>query len=341
MTKTKQAWVLRSHPSGIPSENAWRMEEQPLPELVDGEVLARAVYLSVDPYMRGRISAKANYAAGVGIGDVMHGGGVGEILESRHPDWNPGNHFETMGFGWQDHAVLAGNGLTLVDASKAPLHAYLSYLGMPGRTAWLALQDIGKVKPGETVVISAASGAVGQVAGQIVKAAGGRAVAITSSDEKLKWCRELGYDAGVNHTTASDLGPALSEACPDGVDVFFDNTAGPVHDAVMMRLNVGARIIICGTISLASKFDELDMGERFLRQILVARATMQGFLNFDHVDRFGEADTALIDLEQKGQLKFKTDVEEGLGTMPSAFISLLTGKNFGKKVVRVGPDSLV
>ena len=341
MTKTKQAWVLTSHPSGIPSEDNWRLEEQPLPELADGEVLARAVYLSVDPYMRGRISAKANYAAGVGIGDVMHGGGVGEILESLHPDWSSGDHFETMGFGWQDHAVLPGDGLALVDASKAPLHAYLSYLGMPGRTAWLALEDIGKVQPGETVVISAASGAVGQVAGQIVKVEGGRAVAIASSEEKLSWCRELGYDAGVNHTTASDLGEALSEACPDGVDVFFDNTAGPIHDAVMLSLNVGARIIICGTISLASKFDEADMGERFLRQILVARATLRGFLNFDHVARFGEADAALIELEQKGKLKFKTDMENGLETIPSAFISLLTGTNFGKKVVRVGPDSLI
>lgn len=339
MSTSSRAWVLASHPTGMPDLDNWRLEEKAIPALEDGQVLARAVYLSVDPYMRGRISAKANYAAGVGIGDVMHGGGVGEVLESRHPDWNPGDHIETMGFGWRDHAVLQGDGLTRVDPKLAPLHAYLSYLGMPGRTAWLALEDIGQVKEGETVLISAASGAVGQVAGQIVKAKGGRAVAVASSEEKLAWCRELGYDAGVNYRTEDDLGAAIGEACPDGIDVFFDNTAGPIHDETMKRLNLGARIIICGTISLASKFEEPDMGERFLRQILVARARMQGFLIFDHVTRYAEANAAIAAMANAGQLKFKTDIEEGLEAMPAAFISLLTGENFGKKVVRVGPDS--
>ncbi len=341
MTKTKKVWILTNHPSGIPSEDNWRMEEQQLPEIVDGQILARAVYLSVDPYMRGRISAKANYSAGVNIGDIMHGGGIGIVLKSRHPDWSTGTYFETMGFGWQDHAVLTADELTHVDVSKAPLHAYLSYLGMPGRTAWLTLNEIGKVQPGETVVISAASGAVGQVAGQIVKSIGGRAIAIAGSDKKLNWCRELGYDVGINYKKTTDFSAALSEACPDGVDVFLDNTAGLIHDAVMQKLNLNARIIICGTISLASKFDEADMGERFLRQILVARASMQGFLIFDHVARYDEVDAALIELEQKGKLKFKTDIVEGLDAMPSAFISLFTGANFGKKIVQISPDTLI
>ncbi len=339
MTHLSRAWVLTAHPTGIPTVENWRLEDQTLPGPADGEILARSVYLSVDPYMRGRISAKANYAGGVAIGGIMHGGAVAEVLESNHPDWRPGDHVETMNFGWRDKAVLKGDGLTRVDPALAPLHAYLSYLGMPGRTAWLALQDIGQVKPGETVLISAASGAVGQVAGQIVKAKGGRAVAVASSEEKLAWCKQLGYDAGVNYRTAEDLGTAIGEACPDGIDVFFDNTAGPIHDAVMKRLNLGARVIICGTISLASKFDEPDMGERFLRQILVARARIQGFLIFDHVARYGEANSALAAMSEAGDLQFKTDVEERLEAMPSAFISLLTGDNFGKKVVRIGPDS--
>ena len=341
MTETSRAWVLASHPTGIPAPDNWRLEEQPLPDPGAGEVLARAVYLSVDPYMRGRISAKANYAAGVGIGDVMHGGGVAEVLRSNHPDWMPGDHIETIGFGWRDKAVLSGDGLTRVDPALAPLHAYLSYLGMPGRTAWLALTDIGEVQPGETVLISAASGAVGQVAGQIVKTKGGRAVAVAGSEEKLAWCRDLGYDAGVNYRAVEDLGTAIGEACPDGIDVFFDNTAGRIHDAVMKRLNLGARIIICGTISLASKFDEPDIGERFLRQILVSRARVQGFLVFDHLARYPEANAAIAAMADAGQLKFKTDIEEGLEAMPGAFIALLTGENFGKKVVRIGPDSIL
>lgn len=340
MSQTNRAWVLASHPTGMPEPANWRLEERPVPALRDGQVSARAVYLSVDPYMRGRISAKSNYAAGVGIGDVMHGGGVGQIEESRHPKWKAGDYIETMGFGWQERAILNGDGLTRVDPALAPLHAYLSYLGMPGRTAWLALDTIGKPKPGETVLVSAASGAVGQVVGQIAKAGGARAVAVASSQEKLDWCAGLGYDAGVNYRAVEDLDSAIGEACPGGVDVYFDNTAGPIHDAAMRRLNQNARIIICGTISLAGKFEEPDMGERFLRQILVSRATVQGFLVFDHVARYPEANAALAKMANEGRLTFKTDIEDGIEAMPGAFLSLLHGENFGKKVVRTGPDRL-
>jgi NADPH-dependent curcumin reductase CurA len=335
MSDINKTWVLAEHPEGMPTLDTWRMEERPIPAAEEGQVVGKARWLSVDPYMRGRISKAANYAGGVGIGEAMHGGAVAEVVESKHPDWRPGDLFETIGFGWRDYAVVSGDGLTRVDPSLGPEHAWLSYLGMPGLTAHLALETIGKVKEGETVLVSAASGAVGQVVGQIAKIKGARAVAVASSPEKLAWCRDLGYDAGIDYRATEDLTAAVAEACPGGVDVFFDNTAGPIHDAVMRNLALNARIIICGTISLAGQFDAPDMGERFLRKILVARATMQGFLIFDHVDRYDAARRDLARWAEEGRLKFKTDVLDGIETMPRAFLNLLTSKNFGKQVVRV------
>jgi NADPH-dependent curcumin reductase CurA len=335
MSDINKTWVLAEHPEGMPTLDTWRMEERPIPAAEEGQVVGKARWLSVDPYMRGRISKAANYAGGVGIGEAMHGGAVAEVVESKHPDWRPGDLFETIGFGWRDYAVVSGDGLTRVDPSLGPEHAWLSYLGMPGLTAHLALETIGKVKEGETVLVSAASGAVGQVVGQIAKIKGARAVAVASSPEKLAWCRDLGYDAGIDYRATEDLTAAVAEACPGGVDVFFDNTAGPIHDAVMRNLALNARIIICGTISLAGQFDAPDMGERFLRKILVARATMQGFLIFDHVDRYEAARRDLARWAGEGRLKFKTDILDGIENMPRAFLNLLTSKNFGKQVVRV------
>lgn len=335
MTDRNSCWVLASHPDGMPTLDTWRMEERTVPEPGDGEVLARSRWLSVDPYMRGRISKQANYAGGVAVGDVMHGGAVAEVIDSRHADWKPGDLFETIGFGWQTHATLSGDGLTRVDPTLGPEHAWLSYLGMPGLTAQIALDRIGKIQPGETVLISAASGAVGQVAGQIAKIKGARAVAVASSEDKLAWCRELGFDAGINYRSTPDLTAAVKDACPDGIDVFFDNTAGPIHDAAMQNLAIGARIIICGTISLAGQFEAPDMGERFLRKILVSRATMQGFLIFDHQAEYDTARRQLAEWAADGRLRFKTDILDGIDAMPQAFLNLLTSRNFGKQVVRI------
>jgi len=344
MTETNRSWVLDSYPDGMPEAGNWRLEEAPRPAPGAGQVLARAIYLSVDPYMRGRISKAANYAAGVQLGEVMHGGAVAEIVESDHPDWAPGDLIETMGFGWREWAVLdpetkGPNGLRRVDPSLGPIHAYLSYLGMPGVTAWIAMQDIGRAKPGETVLVSAASGAVGQVVGQIAKDAGARAVAVASSAEKLDWCREIGFDAGVDYRErADDLVEALKEICPDGIDVFFDNTAGPIHDAAMKNLAQNARIVICGMVANAGRFDQPDMGERHLRRILVARARMEGFLIFDHMDRWDAARRALAAMAADGRLKFKTDRLEGIEHTPQAFVNLLTSRNFGKQLVQAGTD---
>lgn len=336
MFEKNLTWVLAEHPEGLPDANTFRLEEQDMPILEDGQVLGKSRWLSVDPYMRGRISSQANYAGGVAIGEAMHGGAVAEVVDSRHPDWQPGDLFETIGFGWREYAAVPGDGLTRVDPSfDVPEHAWLSYLGMPGLTALIALDLIGHVKEGETVLVSAASGAVGQVVGQIAKIRGARAVAIASSQDKLDWCREIGFDAGINYRSEENLVRAVAEACPNGIDVFFDNTAGPIHDAAMQNLAMNARVIICGTISLAGTFEKPDMGERFLRKILVSRARVEGFLIFDHLDKYDAARRQLAEWAAAGKLTFKTDVLDGIESMPTAFQNILTSQNFGKQVVRI------
>ncbi|MDJ0685335.1 MAG: NADP-dependent oxidoreductase [Alphaproteobacteria bacterium] len=337
MTENRQ-WVLASHPTGMPDLANWRLETAPIPDPEDGEVLIRALYLSVDPYMRGRISPQKNYAAGVSVGEVMQGGGVGVVVKSRAAALQEGDFVESFGFGWRDYSVQPAPGLTKVDPTLGPLTAWLSYLGLPGLTAYFALLETGAVKAGDTVLVSAASGAVGQIVGQIAKLKGARAVAVASSDEKLTWCRSIGYDAGINYRTVPDLTEAVAEACPDGVDVFFDNTAGPIHDAAMKNLALFARIVICGTIALADRFEEPDIGERFIRAILVARAKMQGFLLFDHTDRFDAARAELAAWEKDGRLHHREDIAEGLEQTPAAFLKLLHSENFGKQLVRIAHD---
>lgn len=347
MSKINRQWVLSSHPTGMPSVDNWKIKEAKIPKPKEGQVLARSIYLSLDPYMRGRISAAANYAAGVGIGDCMHGGAVAEIVESNHPDYQVGDIVENINFGWQDYAVLDGdlaNGRKLhkVDQSLGPIHSAIGYLGMPGLSAYLALRDIGDPKAGETVLISAASGAVGQIAGQIAKIKGARPVAVASSDKKLAFCESLGYEALVNYRDTDDLDAAIKAACPNGIDVFFDNTAGAIHDGAMKNLAQFARIIICGTISLAGKFDEPDMGQRFMRQVLVARAKMQGFLIFDYAEKdIIEARTQLAAWAKSGQLRHKEDIKQGFEAMPQAFVDMLTSQNFGKLMVQTREDPTV
>ena len=334
MSKVNRKWVLASYPQGMPVVNNWRMETENVASPPKNQVLARALYLSVDPYMRGRISAKKGYAAGVQVGQLMVGGAVAEIVESRHPDWSEGDLIETMGFGWQEYAVLDTDNLTRVQPELGPVHAWLSYLGMPGITAWCVLHIAAAVQAGETVLISAASGAVGQVGGQLAKAAGCKAIAIASSEEKLNWCRELGFDHGLNYRTSPDLAAEIATVCPDGINVFVDNTAGPIHDAAMANIALGARVIIVGTISLADRLERADMGLRFLREILVKRAVVKGFLVFDHLDRYSEARRSLAEHAQQGKLEFKTDFADGIEAMPEAFLRLLHSKNFGKQLVR-------
>jgi len=332
-------WLLAAHPEGAPEAGNWRLVEGPIPEPGPGEILVRAHWLSVDPYMRGRISRRRNYAAGVEVGAVMTGGGVGEVVESRHPGFAPGDIVESFTFGWQEHAVLGGAGARKVDPGLGPIHSALSYLGMPGLTAYFAILEAGRARPGDTAVISAAAGAVGQVAGQLAKLAGCRVVGVAGADAKLAWCREIGYDAGINHRSANDLAAAIAGACPEGVDLFLDNTAGPIHDAVMANLAPRARVVVCGQVALADRFDQPDIGPRFLRQIMIARATVQGFLVLDQADRFELARRRLADWARSGRLRHREDVLDGIEQMPRAFLRLLRGENLGKQLVRLTAES--
>jgi NADPH-dependent curcumin reductase CurA len=232
---TNRRWLLAGYPEGMPTLENWTLDRQPVPDPGPGQILVKAKWLSVDPYMPGRMSPSANYTKGVAIGEVMQGGGVGEVVASNHSAWKVGEIAESMSFGWQEWSVLIPElgppGVNKIDPNLAPIESSLSWLGMPGLTAYFGLLDVGRPRPGETVAVSAASGAVGQLVGQIAKLAGCRAVAIAGDEAKLGWCREIGFDAGINYKKAPDLTAAVKEACPKGVDVFFDNTGGPIHDA--------------------------------------------------------------------------------------------------------------
>jgi NADPH-dependent curcumin reductase CurA len=335
VAEVNRQWCLVAHPVGLPEAANWRLVEGPMPEPGPGQILVRAHYLSVDPYMRGRISRRQNYAAGVQVGEVMTGGGVGEVITSHDPGFRPGEIVESFTFGWQEYAVLAAEGTRKVDRRLGPIHSALSYLGLTGLTAYFTIVEAGRARPGDTVVISAAAGAVGQIAGQIARLAGCRAVAIASSEAKLAWCRELGYDAGINYRATNDLAAAVAAACPDGVDLFLDNTAGPIHDAIMPNLAPRARIVICGQVALADRFDQPDIGPRFLRQIMIARATVQGFLVFDYADRFDLARARLAAWARAGRIRHREDILDGIEQMPRAFLRLLRGENLGKQLVRL------
>lgn len=330
-------WLLNEYPEGMPSAGTWRISEEAIPEPGPGQILVRVKWLSVDPYMRGRISPAKGYTKGVEIGGLMQGGGVGEVVASNHPAWKPGDIAESMDVGWQEWALLTPGrgGVHRIDPALAPIQSALSWLGMPGMTAWFGLFEVGRPRPGETVVVSAASGAVGQIVGQLAKVAGCRVVGIAGRDDKLAWCREIGFDATINHRAAGDLAGAVADACPRGVDVFFDNTAGPIHDAVLKNLANNARVVQCGRIALAGQAGRPDMGERFLGHLIVTRASIHGFLVFDWYHRRDEALGRLAALAADGKLHAREDILDGIERMPEAFMRLMEGRNFGKQLVRL------
>lgn len=336
--QTNRQWLLDHHPEGAATPDCWRLVEAPLPEPGPGQILVRLRWLSMDPYMRGRIAPGPNYAAGVRPGEVMQGGGVGQVVRSNHPDWAEGELVEAMGMGWQDYAVLSPDAPGAARANRVPEgvpeQATLSWLGMPGLTAWIGLTEIGRPVPGETVVISAASGAVGQVAGQIALAMGARPVAIAGSEAKLAHCRDLGYAAGVSHRSAR-LAEDLRAACPEGVDVFFDNTGGAIHDTVLAQLAPHARVIICGRIAVIDKPAGQDIGLRASSRLIVTRARVQGLIVFDWWHRRDEAMGHLAGLWRDGRLTVREDVLDGLERAPEAFVRMMAGDNFGKQLVRL------
>jgi NADPH-dependent curcumin reductase CurA len=327
-----QRIVLASYPEGWVTEANFRLETAPVPKPAEGEVLVKNQWLSLDPYMRGRMSQQKSYVKGVEIGEVMSGETAGEVVESKNPKFKPGDKV-TAPSGWQLYWCGKGELLTKVDDSKAPLSYFLGCLGMPGRTAYFGTKDICQPKPGETVVVSAASGAVGSVVGQLAKAWGCRAVGIAGGKTKCDYVvKELGFDACIDYK-AGNLFENLKAACPKGVDALFENVGGEIFDTTLRLMNVRGRITICGLISDYNAKE--PYGLKNFRSFLVNRLTVRGMIVFDWAERYPEANQALLQLVSSGKLKTRESVVEGIANAPKGLIGLLKGDNFGKQLVRL------
>lgn len=327
---------LKTRPSGIPQAEHFEIVEAALGEPSEGQILVRNIYLSVDPAMRGWVSSEANYSDPVLLGDVMRSLAVGRVEASRHADYEPGE-FVTGLFGWQDYFVADEKTIHRKVDTEFPISTSLGVLGLHGITAYLGMLDIGEPRSGETVIVSSAAGAVGSCAGQIAKLRGCRTVGIAGGRKKTATCRdEFSYDAAVDYK-ADDFEVALDEACPNGVDVYFDNTSGPISDAVMKRLNVGARVVVCGTASVSS-WETSVQGPRVERQLLVKRACMQGFLVFDHSARFSETLSQLKAWLKAGLIHYREDILEGIEQAPASIAGLYRGENHGKRLIRIAAE---
>jgi hypothetical protein len=326
--------ILARHPEGIPQPEHFALREAALPEPRDGEILVRNHVLSVDPAMRGWVSAVANYSKPVAIGEVMRSFAAGEVIESRHHGFAPGERVSGL-FGWQDYAAVPASAVTRkVREHDLPLSAALGVLGLNGTTAYFALLEVGQPKPGETVVVSTAAGAVGSIVGQIAKLKGCRTIGITGGPEKRRQClEEFGYDAAIDYK-AGPIDAALAEAAPAGVDAYFDNTAGPISDSVLRQLAVRARVVVCGTAALSS-WDPWPQGPRVERHLLVRRARMEGFLIFDYAGRTEEAVAQLADWLRAGKLAYREDILDGIEHAPGAVARLYRGENSGKLLIRL------
>ncbi len=333
MTAQNRAYQLAARPVGLPKPSDWKFVESPVPTLTDGQMLVKVLYISLDPAMRGWMNEGKSYIRPVEIGEVMRAGAVGEVVESRHPKFKAGDHV-SGGFGVQAYAVSDGQDVNKVDPKLAPLPKYLNVLGMPGMTAYFGLLEVGQPKAGETVVVSAATGAVGQVVGQIAKIKGCRVIGIAGGPEKCAYAvDELGYDACIDYK-AGPIHAGLAEHCPKGVDVYFDNVGGDILDAVLARLAMHARIVICGAISQYNNTDAVQGPKNYL-SLLVNRARMQGIVVFDWVPRYGEGVRDLAQWMQQGKLKSREDVVKGLKTFPETLLKLFSGENFGKLAIEV------
>lgn len=327
--------VLNARPVGVPGPEFFDLETRPVPDLRDGEFLVRNAYLSVDPAMRGWVNDAPNYSPPVPVGDVMRAIAVGEVIDTRHPDYAIGDRVCGT-FGWQQIAASDGdNVMRRLGAEEVSLSAALGVLGLNGLTAYFGLLDLCSPKAGETVVVSTAAGAVGSCVGQIAKLKGCRTVGIAGGPDKTRQCvDEFGYDAAIDYKNAADLPAAIAAACPDGVDMYFDNTCGPISDAVFGHLALGARIAVCGTASI-QEWNPLPIGPRVHRQILVARARMSGLLVHDFRDRFPEAIAQLSAWIAGGKIASREHVLDGIDQAPGALQMLYRGENRGKLVIRL------
>lgn len=326
--------ILKSRPVGMPQEANFEMINGVAPPASPGHVLVENLYLSLDPYIRGRISDAKNYAAPVAIGEVIVGGTVGRVVESGVPSLKAGDIVEGPG-GWQQFASIPGSSVRRIDPDLAPVSTALGVLGMPGLTAYFSLLEVAQPVPGDVVVVSGAGGAVGQLAGQLAKLAGCRVVGIAGSDEKLRHCKEiLGFDSVINYKTAGDLGAAIAAVCPGGVNVYLDGVGGAISQAVFGQLAFKARVVVIGQIS-QSNLTEPDMGPRNMRYLLTSRARIEGFIVGDWQSRNPEALSRLAAWLKTGQISYSEHLIDGLENAPSAFIGMLSGENLGKTVVRV------
>lgn len=329
--------VLAARPDGIPQGEHFRIESYEPPAPKAGEIVVRNQFLSVEPAMRGWVSAVANYAEPVGIGEVMRSFASGEVIASEHPAYRPCDKVTGL-FGWQEVAVVPASAVgRKVTETDLPLSTSLGVLGLNGVTAYFGLLDVGQPKPGDTVVVSTAAGSVGSAVGQIAKIMGCRTVGIAGGAAKVRQCLEdFGYDAAIDYKATNDLAAAVADACPRGVDVYFDNTSGAVSDAVLKNLAMGARVVICGTASVSS-WDPWPTGPRPERHLLVKRARMQGVLAFDYAHRFPEALARLAGWVRSGELRYAEDMLEGIAAAPDAIASLYRGENRGKRLIRLAP----
>jgi NADPH:quinone reductase len=337
-TLINRKWTLASRPVGMPQPSDFKLVETPALEAHAGEMLVRALYVSVDPYMRGRMKDAKSYAAPVEIGGAMVGGVAGEVVQSKNSQFAAGDIVQGE-FGWQEYAISAGKGVRKIDPKLAPISTSLGVLGMPGLTAYFGLLDIAPPKAGETVVVSGAAGAVGSIVGQIAKIKDCRVIGIAGSDDKVRYVvGELGFDGAFNYKTTRNYVEKLKELCPGGIDIYFDNVGGAITDAVIPVLNSRARLSICGQISQYN-IEKPELGPRWLWELIVKQARAEGFLVFQFADRFPQAAEEMAGWIRRGKLKYREDIVEGFENLPQAFIGMLEGDNTGKRLVKVGEPS--
>jgi NADPH:quinone reductase len=330
--------TLAARPVGFPKDSDFKLVESPIPTPKGGEFLVRVIYMSVDPYMRGRMNDAASYAAPVQLGEVMGGGAVGKVVTSNNPSFREGDVVEGP-FGWQEYAVSNGQGARKIDPSLAPISTALGVLGMPGLTAYFGLLDICNPQPGETIVVSGAAGAVGSLVGQIAKIKGCRAAGIAGADDKVAYIiDELGFDSAFNYKTVTDYFKKLKELCPKGIDVYFDNVGGEITDAVFRLINTRARVSICGQISQYNLEKPEMVPRMILRSLLVKQAKAEGFLVFQFANRYGEGLKQMAEWIKQGKLKYREDIEHGIENAPGAFMAMLKGRNTGKQLVKLSEE---
>jgi NADPH:quinone reductase len=337
LPKTQKQIKLASRPHGIPEKTDFQYDEIAVTEPGDEQLLLRTIYLSVDPYMRGRMSAAKSYVEPFTVGEPIEGGVVSKVVQSNSSHLKEGDFVIGM-LPWKEYSIVNEKEVRKVDSSIAPLSSYLSILGMTGLTAYFGLLDIGQPKEGETVVISGAAGAVGSAAGQIAKIKGANVVGIAGSDEKVEYLTDkLGFDKAINYKTCGNIREALKEVCPNGIDVYFENVGGEIGDAAISLLNKFARVPVCGAIS-AYNNTEADIGHRVQSYLIKSSALMKGFVVNDYADRFKEGAADLGKWVSEGKLTYEESITEGFENVPDAFLGLFTGSNLGKQLVKVSEE---